>query len=189
WLSDLPDVDVKTGIKNCASIDGYLSVLSVFHQTAKDKADEIENLFLKGDIENYTIKVHALKSSARILGASSLSGLAADLEDAGKRKDTEYIKDNGGKLLKMYRDLDAGLSRLDRADDNLQRIEAGAMKEAYQTISEIAQSMDYELMDDMLKNLHVYDLLEADRQRVAEIERKLADLDWDGIIQITGEVL
>ncbi|MCR5735303.1 MAG: response regulator, partial [Lachnospiraceae bacterium] len=46
WLSDLPDVDVKTGIKNCASIDGYLSVLSVFHQTAKDKADEIENLFL-----------------------------------------------------------------------------------------------------------------------------------------------
>ena len=46
-------------------------------------ADELEKLLQEGDYENYTIKVHALKSSARLIGAEELSETARKLEAYG----------------------------------------------------------------------------------------------------------
>ncbi len=188
-LKNIKEIDEQAGLINCGSTEGYLSVLSVFHQTAEAKADEIKDLLENGDIENYTIKVHALKSSARIIGASSLSELARDLEDAGKRKDTGYIRSHTDRLLSMYRSLDEDLSGLYGKEEDLPSIDEGALKEAYQTIAEIAGSMDYEMMDGLLKDLRGYALPDADRERIAKIESMLTELDWDGIIQTAGEVL
>ena len=78
------------------------------------KADEIEELYKSGNIEDYTVKVHALKSSAKIIGAYTLSDKAKSLEDAGKRSDLEFIEQNNGALLeayRSYRELLAGISR------------------------------------------------------------------------------
>lgn len=182
-LKDISDIDAHAGLKNCGSEDGYISVLTVFHQTAAAKADEIEELYNKGDIDNYTVKVHALKSSARIIGAAVLSEAAKDLEDAGKNNDTVFIRDNTDRLLDMYRKLDSELSFLDKADESLPKIDGASLKEAYQTIVEIAGSMDYALMDDLLKNLRSYSLPAPDEERIAKIEGMLSELDWDGIIK------
>ncbi len=186
-LAGVSEIDEQTGLKNCGSEDGYLSVLTVFHQTADAKSKEIEDFLSSGDIENYTIKVHALKSSARIIGATDIYELARDLEDAGKRKDNEYIDANNDRLLAMYRALDAKLGWLDQSTENSgPAIEEAALKEAYQTIVEIAGSMDYGMMDDILKTLRGYSLPEADRDRVAAIENKFNELDWDAIIELAG---
>ena len=189
WLKGISELDWQTGLNNCGSEEGYLSVLSVFHQTAGCKSDEIEEYYKNGDIENYTVKVHALKSSARIIGAASLSELAKSLEDAGKASDTAFIADNTDRLLDDYRALDAKLSGLDSSDKDLPEIEQRAMNEAYQTIAEIAGSMDYELMDNILNELHGYDLADDDKKTISEIERLLTELDWDGISGKAKEAL
>ncbi len=187
WLNEISEIDTQAGLKNCGSEDGYISVLTVFHRTAAVKAEEIENLYSSGDIENYTIKVHALKSSARIIGAASLSQLALSLEEAGKKNDLEYIQSNNDALLKMYRGLDEKLSGFDKKDEELPPIDEASLKEAYQTILEIAGGMDYGLMDGILKDLRGYSLPEADKERLLKIEGMLTQLDWDGIIKTAGE--
>lgn len=187
WLSGINEIDVETGLKNCGSADGYMSVLTVFHQTAGPKADEIEKLYNDGDFKNYTIKVHALKSSARIIGASSLSRLALFLEEAGKIGDLDYIKNHNEKLLKMYRELDEKLSAPEETEANLSPIDEASLKEAYQTILEIANSMDYGLMEDLLRNLHEYKLPEKDRIKLSRIDSLLTELDWDGIKMTLGD--
>ena len=189
WVFSVTDMDVNTGIANCGSEDGFMSVLSVFHKTAPDKADEIEKLLDEGNIGDYTIRVHALKSSARIIGAAGLSALAEQLEKAGKSNDTTFIRDNTDKLLTMYRDLDRKLAPFDEADDDLPEADAKTVREAYRTITEIAQSMDYGLMDDMLKDLAAIRIPDADRKNIAEIEKLLSGLDWDGIIRAAGDAL
>ncbi|MCR5672098.1 MAG: response regulator [Lachnospiraceae bacterium] len=110
WLTSIEEIDTASAIANCGSKEGFMSVLSVFHNTAKDKADEIRELFDSQDYENYTIKVHALKSSARVIGASDLSDMAKDLEAAGKAGDIEKIKNDTEGLLKKYIALDDRLS-------------------------------------------------------------------------------
>jgi HPt (histidine-containing phosphotransfer) domain-containing protein len=182
-------MDVNTGIRNCGSEDGFMSVLSVFHQTAPDKADDIEKLYNDGNIEDYTIRVHALKSSARIIGAAELSHLAEELEKAGKSNDVVFIEDNTAKLLEMYRKLDEKLAGFDDERDDLADADESTVKEAYRTITEIAGSMDYGLMDDMLKDLSSINLAPEDRKNIGEIEKLLAQLDWDGIIATAERAL
>lgn len=111
WLYGLQDIEATAGMKNCGSVKGYLSVLAVFHKTASAKAEEIRRLYEAEDIKGYTVKVHALKSSARIIGAGKLSGLAKELEAAGNREDLEFIREKTDELLAMYMEIDSELER------------------------------------------------------------------------------
>ena len=111
-LYRLPDVEVTAGLRNCGSAKGYLSVLTVFHKTAEAKAKEIARLYEEADVKGYTVKVHALKSSARIIGAGKLSKLAGELEEAGKKEDMDFIGEHTEELLSMYRELDRDLAEL-----------------------------------------------------------------------------
>ena len=192
WLKGIEEIDANAGLDNCGSVDGYLSVLEVFHKTAPSKASEIEELLGTGDIKDYTIKVHALKSSARIIGANDLSELARKLEDAGNSDDLAFIGDNTDRLIGMYRALDDKLSLMDKTDEQdkeLIPMDKASMKEAYQTIVEIAQSLDYELMDDLLKTLKDYRLSDEDGNIISGIELKLSVLDWDGIAEDAAKAL
>ncbi|MBE6913796.1 MAG: response regulator [Ruminococcaceae bacterium] len=181
FIYALPDVDTEAGIKNCGTADGYLSVLTVFHQTAEAKAAEIDALHREGKTELYTIKVHALKSSARIIGAGKLSQLAAALENAGKKNEVDFIREHTPRLLAMYRSLDRELAALDADRQALPDIGPDALEEAYQTIVEIAGSMDYGLMAGILDELKNYSKPAADTENFKKMERMLNELDWDGI--------
>ncbi len=187
YLLSIPGLDHAVGVKNCGSAEDYVSVISVFKKTAGTKADEIEGYYKAGDIPAYTIKVHALKSSARIIGAAELSKLAEDLEKAGKNGDTAFIEENTDKLLDMYRELDKALGGGEK--EELPRIDAKALREGYQTMYEIAQSMDYELMDEVLANLRGYSFEPEDEERISSIEKSLTELDWDAIISLVKDVL
>lgn len=187
WLSGVSRLDVNTGVKNCGNAEGYISVLSVFHKTAKDKASRIGEFYEKRDLENYTIMVHALKSSAGIIGAKELSLLAKKLEDAGKNEDLPFIEENTGELLRLYRELDSELSRLDDEDEDLPEISPEEMKEAYQTMAEIAGTYDYQLMEELLKDLKGYKLKEEDKSVINEIQELLTGLDFEAIAELAAK--
>ena len=57
--------------------------LRAFYESLPEKTEEIRRFFEAGDYENYTIRVHALKSGARLVGATELSELAQKLEACG----------------------------------------------------------------------------------------------------------
>ncbi len=188
WLNEVPELDIGSGIANCGSGESFLSVLKVFHQTAEQKAAEIRQLYDEGDIENYTIKVHALKSSARIIGAADLSDKAKQLEAAGKSGDLDYIHTNTAQLLEDYIELDSRLKALDTDDKDLEELSEAMRKEAFQTIGEIADSMDFGMMEQVLNDVKGYRLSEEDRGNVKKIEEMLMQLDWDGIIEVVKGV-
>ena len=189
WIFEIPQIDVVSGIANCGSEDSFMSVLTVFHQTAREKSDEIEKLYMSEDIENYTIKVHALKSSARIIGAIELSDIAKNLEAAGKSGDTNYIHDHNDELLSQYRKLDVMLSVMDAYSEELPEMSSDMRNDAFQTIEEIAMSMDYGMMEGVLRDLRGYKLSDTDAELLRKIEEKLTQLDWDSITDIAKGAL
>ena len=186
-LSEIEELDEKAGLKNCGALEEYMSVLSVFCKTGKYKADEIEEYYKNKDIKNFTIKVHALKSSARIIGAAKLSELALNLENAGKEDNISFIDENINILLNMYINLYNRLEVLFVSDEKLQDIDPADLKDAYSAIKETAENMDYDMTEDVLKNLREYNLPIEDEKRINDIERMLNELDWDGIISKVDE--
>ncbi|WP_051204957.1 ATP-binding protein [Butyrivibrio sp. VCD2006] len=96
-------INIDAGVGYAGSEELFLETVEFFRDTIDKKADEIEKLLEDGNISDYTDKVHALKSAARIIGANSLSEDAKRLEEAGKQMEMEFIKGNTGKVLETYR--------------------------------------------------------------------------------------
>ena len=185
WLAETGMLNTAQGVANCGSIEGYLSVIASFHASVKENAKEIEKLFLEGDWENYTIKVHALKSSARIIGAAELSEKAALLEKAGDSLDLETIKRDTGELLQLYRACGEALDRIERPEDEegepLPEAGEETIRDACQSLAEFVSMEDYELSRMVLDSMREYSLPEAERERFSRLRTCLSQLDWDGM--------
>jgi HPt (histidine-containing phosphotransfer) domain-containing protein len=100
FVIELDGVDVE---KAMDMIDGtvgdYLRIITVFHDDATKKLNEIKNCLETNDIQLYTISVHALKSAAGFIGADKLSEDAKALEMAGKGGDLNFIQANNSRFL------------------------------------------------------------------------------------------
>lgn len=181
-LEEIDGLDAKEGLDYCASLDNYLTVLGVFRDTARVKASEIRQHFEAKDWENYTTKVHALKSSARVIGAKDLSEFAAKMEEAGGKKDIVTINKSTYDMLKQYEVLADNLKALDKSvKEDLPPLDDAMRKDAYNTMIEVTNIMDYGMMETILEDLKKYRLEEEDAKRIGRINSMLLELDWDGI--------
>lgn len=96
-------IHTASGLQYCAdSIEFYEELLLKFAHDSDEKKKNINNFFEQQDWENYRILVHALKSTAKMIGADSLSEKARLVEDAAKNLDIEYIKTNHEQLIVKY---------------------------------------------------------------------------------------
>jgi HPt (histidine-containing phosphotransfer) domain-containing protein len=116
FLYDLKEIDMDLGLDYCGDGEDYVMALEMFLESAQKKAEEIEKYWEERDIKNVTIKVHALKSSARSIGALNLSEFAARLEKAGSSDDTQTLEKELSKMLSEYRQLARNLEPLKYLD-------------------------------------------------------------------------
>jgi len=99
-------VDTDVGMKYCmGDFEFYRSLLSQFASEASGKIPLMEKYKAEGDLHNYEILVHALKSTAKMVGACALSDEAKALEMAAKQKNAEFISGNHDAMIRHYKDL------------------------------------------------------------------------------------
>lgn len=189
WYESIPAIDPDAAIKNSGSEDAFRSVLQIFYDSYGAKSGEIQNYFETGDIENYTIKVHALKSSSRLVGALKLGDAAEFLETAGINSDTDFITRNHPYMMDEYRKIIEGLASLYGHNEDLPGIPSDMLEDAYGGMSEFAQAKDYDLMRMVFESVKEYKLPEEDEKRFEKIQSCLSVMDWDGIIKVLQEVM
>lgn len=104
-------LNIQLGLSySCDDTDMYKELLTMFVGTWQEKKSQMEEAYQAKDWKNYTIFVHALKSSSLSMGAETLSDLAKQLEMAGKaiqkEEETEknllFIAEQQENLLELY---------------------------------------------------------------------------------------
>ena len=190
-VRNMEDLDIESGIENCGSEEGLMRALNIFAGNALTKADEIQSFYDSENIDDYTIRVHALKSSARIIGAMPLSEKARLLEEAGKNKDIEYINDKTPELLDEFRTFGKKLHDIfdEKNDDTKELISKEKLQDAYNTIYELALMMDYDSLELIFDSLKAYSFEEKDNLKLANIKTAMEDLNWDGVLKAAKESL
>lgn len=184
WLHETDGVSVPDGLRFCGGAEAFVKSIKTFYETLSDNAEIIENAYNDKDIDLYTIKVHALKSSARIIGAGDLSELARKLEDAGKAGDWETITENTDSLLAQYRDYGEKLKRLSEKDSSKEPVPDDELEGAYEALRELIPMMDYDSVEMILSEMNRFSLPEKDEHVFSELEKKLKVLDWDGMKEL-----
>jgi signal transduction histidine kinase/CheY-like chemotaxis protein/HPt (histidine-containing phosphotransfer) domain-containing protein len=186
WIYETEGITVEEGIKNSGGISSYVFSLKLFLETIDGNAKVIRDAYEAGDIRLYTIKVHALKSSARIIGAMGFSELCAKLEDAGNRQDKDFITAYNDELLKEYYEYKEKLQRLDENSSDVsaedkKEISEDELKDAYGALNDMIPQMDYDAVEYILNDLKAYALPKEDAEIIAELGKKLKVFDWDGM--------
>ena len=184
WLSKAEGIDAKQGVKHCGSTEDYLNALTVFAESIESNADDIEKLFRAENWKDYTTRVHALKSTARVIGAAELSERAKRLEDAGNSGYYDEIRESTGALLELYRSFAQKLSPLIKQandDEDKPLIGEDELAEALEAMQEMAASFDYDSMQFVLESLEEYRLPDDQLERFKKLRAALSKLDWEEV--------
>jgi HPt (histidine-containing phosphotransfer) domain-containing protein len=84
-------LDPKVGLERIGgSMQAYLEVLGIYCQDVEVALTALKDVS-EENIKDFTIRVHALKSASANIGALALAQEAAFLEEAGGRRDWQFI--------------------------------------------------------------------------------------------------
>ena len=191
----LEELDVNSGLIHCGSRESYMVTLKMYADSGYRNADDIEKYWNVRDLKNVTVKVHALKSTSRVIGALEIGDMAAALEKAGEAGDTETLERDLGDLLAKYRQLLKDLEPLNEmeekeGDDDRPIITKQDMDEAYAALSEFCASFDYDSVVNIVESLEAYRFPEEEATRYDAIKKAVDNFDYDLIPEILsgGEV-
>ncbi len=98
-------LDTQTGISYTGNTEKYVSAVQRFYKNHEKNRAKVEEYFAAKDYENFMITVHALKSNAKMIGATNLSGQFEALENAAREQDTAVIEELTPQALNDYDEL------------------------------------------------------------------------------------
>ena len=96
------NIDVPSAVESAeGSKETFRFLLQSFQDNAPKNQKDIIASYEAEDYTNYTIYVHALKSTSKMIGALTLSEKARLLELAGKENKIDYIKDSHDEVMTL----------------------------------------------------------------------------------------
>ena len=178
---NIPGIDFDAAVTNCGTEDTFIQALEIFYNSLDKKADEIETYEREKDIKNYTVKVHALKSAARLVGALDLSADAKHLEESGDNNDVHEIEQKTPALLSKYRAYKPVLAKVfggGEEDTSLPEIPLEDLHEMYSLIKGFAADFDLDNIDKMMEEAKKFRIPEAEREKFEKIKECVTNADW-----------
>ncbi|MCH5204198.1 MAG: PocR ligand-binding domain-containing protein [Oscillospiraceae bacterium] len=165
--SGIPDkignLNVEEALKLLGNETLYRTVLKEYFCTIDKKSQSIEQHLAENKIREYTIEVHALKSSSKQIGADSLSEFAKSLEAAGNAGNIELIKKETPNLLEQYRQLKDVLAPLFpeciNNDENEEKQEASTEKirDLLDELKDALDNFDTLQVDDVIEEMSAFE--------------------------------
>ena len=92
-------VDLQKSLDLLEDMETYDEIMGEFLKRAKEKVENLKKFFLAGDLENYGIAAHALKSDARYLGFTHVAEVALEHEMESKDGNAEYVRNHINDLI------------------------------------------------------------------------------------------
>ena len=86
--------------------DLYQELLYRFVHDAPGKRKDLQRFYEAGDLNNYAVQAHALKSTSGTIGADSLSNLAREMEMAAKENRSDVILAKHCAMIERYEALE-----------------------------------------------------------------------------------
>lgn len=172
-LPEIDGIDWEYALLHTKDVDILLATVKDYYYTIDTEADELEHFFrqilVEQDNENistwigkYRIKVHSMKNSAALIGATSLSGVAKMLEYAAKEERKDVIEKVTFAFLEYWRSYKELLKICLQNENSIAKKELDykILGELLHLMKEAMDDMDIDTADniiDQLDNFHYPD--------------------------------
>ncbi len=183
-------IDTEAGLKNSGTAESYLALLKTFYESIDDMTELLNGFYEQGNFKNYTIKVHALKSSAKIIGAAAFGEEAQRLEDAGKAENLDYIRKEHAPFMEKFQSFKELLAPLfQKVEDtgNKPKADEALLGRMYAELYAGAQEMDCEKLEAVFDELDSYRIPEEETALYEKLKKAYALYKYDTIQKALDE--
>jgi CheY-like chemotaxis protein len=190
---DIPDIeglDVYEGVKNSGSQELFLNLLGDFYKLIDIKSTKIEKCLADNLIHDYTIEVHGLKNTARMIGAMELSEDFKRLEKLGNEGDIISIQRETPDVMALFRSYKAILEPYGKAnDDEKEEIAKDDLAELLRQLSDAMDGFDLDTADNVMKKLDAVKIPENLRELYENLRAYVADVAMEEVMSTTKDML
>ena len=187
-IPQIDGLDVSEGIQNCGSRKLYLELLGDFYKLIGPKSTKLEKCLSDGMLCDFTIEVHALKNTARMIGAKELSELFYKMEQLGNARADDEIKEEMPHLMKLYHSYQPILQPFARAQEKKKSVSTDQIEEILQRMHLAVDNFDLDGMDAAMKELEGCELPEELQPMAEKLGAHVADVAMEDVLRLTDEM-
>lgn len=190
-------IDINKGIAFCGgNIKDYLEVVEVYYETGLSKKSEIQNSYEAADWKNYTILVHAVKSTSLGIGAIELSEMAKKLEAAGKEERADYIHSHHNEMMQEYNRIlgvigaeQGETAEAPEKSEDVPEIDEQKLKEYLTELGDKLETFESVEVEQVLNELSKYQYHGKElKEQMEPIWAKVKEFDFMGASEMLEEV-
>ena len=190
WLRDI-GLDTDTGIGFVGSEEKYLQTVFHFYSRYEKNKNNAAEFYASGDIANYKVIVHALKSNLKMLGDPDLAKSFEALEMASGAGDKASV--DAGHAPAFER-LAALIEKLKPIEAMGEEISASAVsteeaKKLAQDVIDALDDFDDETAKDLARKLTGYPFRMTQRNRLMEAITLIDDFAYDDAIDAIKDII
>ena len=188
-LPVIEGLNVAEGIRNCGSKELFLELLGDFYKLIDQKSTKLEKCLADSMLKDYTIEVHALKNTARMIGAIDLSQMFYEMEQLGNQGEMEQIEEHTPELLELYRSYKEILAEYAKASqEEKAQVPLETMLETLKGLHDAMDTFDLDEADRRMRELETYAFPEKLQPQVEELSAYVADVAMENVMRITEEL-
>lgn len=189
-LPEIEGLDVREGIQNSGTEKLFFSLLGDFYKLIDMKALKMEKCLADGLLRDYTIEVHALKNTARMIGAMELSEWCYKLERCGNAEDVETLEAETPGMLTLYRSYKDVLRPYVQAQaGEKQKVSTEEIIRKLQELRDAMDNFDLDTADAAMKQLEEYQFDEACALLLDELRAYVADVAMEEVMEIAVKLI
>lgn len=189
-LPVIEGLDVMEGIKNCGSLELFTNLLGDFYKLIDLKSTKIEKCLADGMIRDYTIEVHALKNTARMIGALELSEQFYQMEQCGNAGDVDTIFRETPAIMELYRSYKPILEPYGKANEqDKKEVPKEELVKVLEQLNAAMDSFDLDGADAALAELEEYRLPEELGPYMEELRAYVADVAMEEVMNTGNKMI
>lgn len=194
-LPQIDGIDWEYALLHTKDQEVLRSSVRDYHAMIGSEADLLEEMYhricgeespvqMHTSFEQYRIKVHAMKSSAALIGAVGLSGMAKILEYAARDERRDAIISMNGLFLEEWRSYKERLMPLlsedestDKAEVKTEEADPAWLLEKLDNLQAAMEDVDIDTADEIMKELKQYRYTDPVAEVVEKLETAVMNID------------
>ena len=161
-------------------------MLGDFYKLIDQKATKIEKCLADGLLRDYTIEVHALKNTARMIGALGLSEKFYELEQLGNANEQKVLENLTPDVLTWYRSYKPVLEVYARLQEQeKQTVSKDVMIQTLKRLGEAMDCFDLDAADEAMREIESFVFPEAYTKQIESLSAYVADVAMEEVMNLT----
>ena len=188
-LPEIQGLNVSEGIKNCGSKKLFIELLGDFYKLIEPKSTKLEKCLADGMLRDYTIEVHALKNTARMIGAMELSEMFYQMEQLGNAGEQKKIEERTPEVLKLYRSYKDILAEYgSKSEEGKEQVSYEKLQHTLMCLHDAMDSFDLDEADKAMKELEAYVFPSELQPMIEQLSAYVSDVAMEDVMNMTETI-